>query len=218
MKEKLLRIVLIIGIIFVVNKIYQLFIINKMYEQVKKFIGQENRYYSIEMCINRNITHKEKIYVKSDIVKYIKQRAGEDEYYEWKDFYTGNKYGVDVLKKSYFTDDIAIENKEFFSNLPQLIRKYLGNGKVDILQMIKIRYIIPIKYNDVWCLKIVTENEIVIIDATTFLPKYSSLNTINSSTSDGHKIENSYEFKIGEVTEEDIKMPDLTGYIHIVKK
>ena len=94
----------------------------------------------------------------------------------------------------------------------------MSNPKeIDISKIFEIRYIIPIKYNEQLCYKISTKTEIVIINAKTYLPLYSIAKSVNSDFDINDKMGNFYEFKIGEVKEEDMVMPDITGFEEIKK-
>ena len=92
-----------------------------------------------------------------------------------------------------------------------------NTNKFNIFKVFEIYYIIPIKYNNQFCYKISTKNEIVIIDGKTYLPLYSKVKTLNSDDGIENETENFYEFKIGEVKDEDMVMPDIRGFEELRK-
>lgn len=101
--------------------------------------------------------------------------------------------------------------------MPNLISILDKEEGVKISKIFEIRSIIPIKYNEQFCYKISTKTEVIIIDAKTYLPVYSNVKTVNSDLQIDNKTGNFYEFKIGEVKEEDMVMPDITGFEEIKK-
>lgn len=212
MKKKFLKVVLVILILFILIKSYHLIIIKNSYNAIKKFRNEENRYYTVSTIISKSIVRKEEIFVDRNIIKYVKKNDTSGTYCEWKNLQTDEKYAYNMTSKSLYNDKALIERTDFLTNLPNLITSIYKNGKFNIVQALKVQYIIPTKYDNKSCYKISTKTEIVIIEKDTYLPVYSTMKTVNSEAGNGNKTENTYEFKVGTVTEEDIELPDFSDY------
>ena len=217
MKKIVTRIILVIGILFMLIKIYHFVVMNKVYNAVESFKSERNNYYSVVTTSpNGDITLVE-IFRKENIVKYKIHKDDIFTYYKWKDFNDNLEYSIDVSNKTFKEEELLFE-EEIFATLPNLIVSTYRNNKLNISQFLKIKYIIPIKYNNQKCYKIKNSTQTLIVDRSTYLPVYYAKKQINSSKGSEDLIENTYEFKVGEVKDEDILLPNLTGYTNISEK
>ena len=211
MKKKILIIIFVIIVLFIVIKIREVLILNKVYKSIENFAVEENRYYSSYTIVNENVYSEKRIYVKQNVEKYVLKNTNSGEYCEWKNFETGE---VNVYN---MTDKIKYENtevnklEEFLMVLPNLISFMHINNGLTLFQLLKVYYIIPITYENKPCYKISTTSEFIIIEKDTYLPVYSSVKIINS-TENYNKTENTYGFEINTVTDENIALPNFEEY------
>lgn len=213
MKNKKVLIILIIAvIIFVIGKIYCLAIINNMFSAIQKFWKKENRYYSVSQTIDESTIRKEEIFIKQPIVKYIKQNEVNGCVYEWKNLETNEQYLYNSNNEILENKELSIQDETFIKNLPNFISVLCENNKLNFDSVLRVNYIIPIKYNNKPCYKVVTKAETIIIDKSTYLPIYSAMKMHNSDGKISHEIEKMYEFEVGNITEDDVLLPDLTHY------
>ena len=219
MKKLFLKIFVIIFAIFLIHKIYHYVIMNKLYNGIENFKKEENSSYSTILLKDGKEKCSEKVFVKNNIVKYIKNKGEYSSYCEIKDFNknTSIAFNIKNNQMSMYDGELFIAKDNFMTNFPNLILYAYSNGKINLKGILDIYYIVPTKYNDKKCYKIVTSSEIVIIDRETYLPVYSCLNAINSDNQEECKNENIYEFTVGNVTDEDIAIPDLTDYFQVFR-
>ena len=206
---KSLIIAFVILLIFVLSKVYHFMIINHVLEAIQEFKNEENRAYLVDIRMNENIVLQEETLVKQEIVKYTNRKDGLDLNYRWEDFKTNENYFINVNSKSIYADDEVIQSKNILPNLPNFIA-HTSNEETKLSKILKIYYVIPTKYENKKCYKIVSRNEVIIIDKETYLPVYASLVTFDNNS---NKIEKTYEFKVGEVTDENVALPDFGDYI-----
>lgn len=210
MKKLFLKIILIILGLFILSKTYHFVMMNKVYDAIEEFRNEENRYYSVTVLVSEEISRKEEIFVKQKIVKYTKWKENTGLYCEWKNCNSNESYSFNVDSKNLYEYNSPIENEKFLDNIPNFILSIYKNNKFNINKIFDVRYIIPTKYDGKSCYKISTKTEEIIIDKDTYLPLYSSIKTINLN--ENNKTENIYEFKVGEVTDEDVALPDFSDY------
>lgn len=204
-------IILVILSLFMLRKLYHFVIVNKLYEAIEDFREKDNRVYLVTTTMDEEVVMEEKILLKQETVKYTNSKNNRDLNYIWKNFQNNEEYFIDVENKIY-TDDIIFKNKNVLPNLPNFIGYAFKKSKLNIPKIFEIRHILLTKHNDKVCYKIITKNEIIIVDKDTYLPIYSLLQEIDANDNKKIKIENTYEFKVGEVTDEDVALPDLSEY------
>lgn len=211
-KKKFLVILIIAVIIFVIAKIYYLTIIDDVYNAIDEFRRENNRYYSISQMISEGTVRKEEMFVKQEIIKYVKENEIAGVLCEWKNLETNEQYLFNSNNEILDSKELSIWNEGFIKNLPNFISALGKDDKFNIASVMRVRYIIPTKYNNKPCYKVVTKAETIIIDKDTYLPVYSVIRTHNSGEKEKIKIEKTYEFEVGNVTDEDVLLPDLTNY------
>ncbi len=101
--------------------------------------------------------------------------------------------------------------------MPDLILLVYQDNQFNIKEFLKVKYILPVDYHNQKCYKIATNTQTLIISRDTYLPIYYSIDMMNSEKNEKVLTEITYEFKVGEVTDEDIALPDLTGYTKIIE-
>lgn len=210
-----LVIVLVILLLLVLSRVYYLVVINHVFEAIQKFKDEENREYCVEMKVNENTILKEQILLKQEIMKYINRKNSLDINCVWKNFKSKEKYSFGVKQKTVYINDLIMESKDILFNLPSLMGYTAENGKFDISKIFEVLYILPIKYQDKLCYKIITKNEVIIVEKDTYLPIYSSIKRMKSNEESKSVIERRYEFKVGEVTDEDVELPNLSEYTFV---
>ncbi len=210
MKKLIRKVLIIMGIIlllFVLIKLYHFVIVKNMFDAIDEFRNEENRAYFVNTVIDGDAVLEEKVLLKEDIIKYINRISGSEVRCKYRNFENNQEYSFCSEKKEVYMNDLTIQNRDVLYSLPAFME--LKDIKLK-LKLSQINYIIPIKYNDKFCYKIVTRKEEVIIESSTYLPIYSSVKRVRLD--DKTKIEKTYEFKIGEVTDEDVALPDLSEY------
>lgn len=216
MKNKIVfrvfTVVLVILILFVLSKVYHFVIMNHLFEAIVKFRSEENRAYLVDVRMSEDIVLQEETLLKQEIVKYVNKKDGRDLNYRWKNFDTNENYFININSKSVYANDEIIQSKNILPNLPNLIGYISEEDGVNLLKVFEICYIIPTKYENKNCYKIVTKNEVIVIDKKTYLPVYSALKILDYNEENNNQVEKTYEFKVGEVTDEDVMLPDLTNY------
>lgn len=205
---KRIFVLILVGIIIL--KVYCLTIVKKVYYEIDKFIKIENRYYAVIITKNGKNLIKHKILSKDNKIKYLQFGKNFEEilYFEFKDFNLDEKYFWTINEKETKVlneKEQYIIDKKFIVSIPELILKIYENNKLNLKEFLNIYYVIPVKYEDKKCYKIVTKYETIIIDKETFLPKYSCKNWVNSEDDNSCKMEYFYEFEINTVTEEDMQ-------------
>lgn len=211
MKKLVVKIILVILIITLGSKAYYFMVMNHICRAIERFENEENRYYSVVLKSKRS-TGKQEIWLKDNVLKLEESKDGEKTYCQWEDFSNGKKYNIDLERKDFTENVLTKTNKNYLVNLPRLILNIYKDNQFKMKYFLKIKYIIPIKYNNQKCYKIVTNQETIIVDRTTGLPIHSVVKFTNSNQDSKYETEISYEFKVNEVTDEEIELPDLTGY------
>lgn len=213
LKNKLVKRILMIGLVilllFILSKVYQFVMMSKLFNAIENFRKEENRSYSVKTMLDEDVVFEETTLLKKDIMKYVSKENGLDLNYRWRNFQNNEKYSFNIKNKEVYKNDMMLENKRLLYNLPSLIDYTF---RENVSKIFDIRHIILTKYNNKICYKIATKNEIIIIDKDTYLPVYSSVRKITSEDQKRTKIENTYEFKVGEVTDEEVALPDLSEY------
>lgn len=206
---KILGIILgVVAILFLISKIYCFVVFTKVYEAVENFRLEENRYYAVEVIQKENLTHKEEIFLKQNIFKFLELEDDFHLYCEWKDIYTNEQYVMNIDEKKAFQEGLPECKERSLPNIPDVLLLKQNNIQSKIAKTFEIRYILLAKYEDKKCYKIVTDTEIIMIDRKTYLPVYLSTKLNNKKD----KIEMKYQFEVGNVTDEDVALPNLTDY------
>ena len=215
MKKTVIKICLIITIVltlFIMIKIYHFCIINKMYNAIKDFRENKNRYYSVEINLAGEVNRKEEIIYKDNKLKYIILNSSHYLYYEWKNLETNEQYIFNLENKELYNCDMFIISENILFNLPDMLLNIIKKDKITLKTVLDLDIIFTTKYNDKNCYKIRTKTEEIIIDKFTFLPIYSKKKIINSDSENKNKMEYTYKFRINDVTDEEIALPDLSDY------
>lgn len=212
----LVIIVLIIIVAFIHIRLYYFTVIKNVYDTIEKFRNEENRYYSVAIK-DSNIV-KEEVITKNNIIKWSEKKNGIDVYCEWKDFNSEKEYFILFKNKTFNESDLIIVKRQLLRNLPNVVLDIFQDDNFNLKEFLRIKYILSIDYNNQKCYKIVTSTETLIVNKETYLPIYYSLDLINSDKTTKTTTETTYEFKVGEVTDEDVALPDLTGYTKINKE
>lgn len=197
--------------LFVLMKLYHFVIVKNMFDAIDEFRNEENRVYFVNTVMSENVVSRREILLKQDVMKYINRKSDLEVKYEWKNFENDKEYFFDMNNRKVYTNDKIFLNKDFLINMPN----YIGYGyevENKLFKVFDINHILPTKYNNELCYKIITKNEIIIIDRNTYLPIYSSTKMADSADKSKTKLEKTYEFKVGEVTDEDVALPDLSEY------
>ena len=218
MKKIVIKIILVIAILFLLSRVYYFVIISRAYDAILNFKNETNRYYSVTMINNGQNTIKEEIFIKDNIVKCNEKNDEAILHQEWKDFNNKQEYIIDFRNKTFKEKTLARNEQSFLKNLPRAILDSYQDDTFNLKQFLKIKYIIPVKYENQKCYKIVTNVGTVIINKHTYLPIYSTIKVTNSTEDTSTLTENRYEFKIDEVTNEDVALPDLTEFEDIIQK
>lgn len=217
MRKVMLRAVLMIFILVILIKIYHFIIMNQFHNAVENFKNEENRYYSVVCKKDSNLIKETRMFAKEDIIKYIEIKNEVEVYCEWRDLKENEEYSIHFDSKKALREDLLNEKRNLLINMPDLIWNMYQNNKLNVKELFKLQYIIPITYNNKKCYKIKTKTEAIIIEQSTYLPIYSNRVTINSEGESQNKIEYMYEFKVNSVTDEEIALPDLSSYELISK-
>lgn len=207
-------IVLIIMAVFIGKRIYYFTVIRNVYEAIENFRNEDNRYYAVTIT-NNNMTKVEEILVKDNRVKWNEKKDNMRVYCEWKDFNDNEEYSIIFKNKTFSVNNLLMVEPKFLKNLPNAVLDIFRGNQFNIKEFQKIERVLPVDYNNQKCYKIITDKETLIVDQETYLPIYYSVETINSEENIKLLTETTYEFKVGEVTDEDIALPDLTGYTQI---
>lgn len=213
LKNKLVKRILMIGLVilllFILSKVYQFVMMSKLFNAIENFRKEENRSYSVKTMMDEDVVFEVETFLKQDRMKSINRINNSELNCQWIDFQNLRVYSFSMENKKVYKNDIMLENRDILSNLPDFIE---NTSERKISKIFKIRYITLIKYNNKICYKIVTKNEIIIIDKDTYLPVYSSIQKVSSNDNYKVKTEYTYEFKVGEVTDEEVALPDLSEY------
>lgn len=210
-----IMVVLLVLILFILSKAYQMTIINHVFEAIEEFKNEGNREYWVETIINGEVVLEEEIFLKQEMMKCVKRKNNSIISYKCKNLDQKEEYFVNIKNKKIYRHDIMIKNENTLYNLPNFIEYSFDNDKFKLSKIFDIHYIIPTKYKDKPCYKIVTKNEVTIVKKETYLPVYSSAKRMKSNEESKSKIERTYEFKVGEVTDEDVALPDLSEYTFV---
>ena len=206
-------IVLIAIAIFIGRRIYYFTVIKNVYEAIENFRNEDNSYYAV--TIKDSSIIKEEIVTKNNIVKWNEQKDGNGVYCQWKNFDNNQRYAIFLGDKTFKENDTLIFENNILNNLPQMIFFIYSKEYFNIKEFLKIKKISSSQYNNQDCYEIVTDTKSLIVSKENYLPIYYSVETINSEKNVKFLTETTYEFKVGEVTDEDIALPDLTGYTQI---
>lgn len=209
-------VVLLVVAIFVGMKIYHFIVIRNVYEAIENFRSESNRYY-LATIKDRSLI-KEEIIMKNDVVKWSEQKDGITKYCQWKNFTTNQKYSILLEDKTFKKNEKLIMENSILKNLPQMIFLIYSENGINIKELFKIKYILKSCYNGRDCYKIVANTKVLILDKDTYLPIHYSVESRKSDDNDKIITEITYQFKVGEVTDEDIALPDLTGYTEIMEE
>lgn len=212
LKKLLIKIVVIIFVIFLVVKLQHLFVIHQMYVAIEDFKKQENQEYGVTLKMMEDITYEQKTFVKENIVKHIYGNDEIEQYCEWKNLENGETYVLDLNSKNRYENPSYLENDNFLMNLPNIVLSTYRGNKLNLAEILKMRFVLLTKYQGRICYKIITKQEVIIMDLKTHLPLYCSMVVLDSNQDKIGKIEKFYEFKVGEVTEEDVALLDLSEY------
>lgn len=204
-------IVLIAIAIFIGRRIYYFTVIKNVYEAIENFRNEDNSYYAVTIT-NNNMTKVEEILVKDNKVKWNEKKDNVDVYCEWKDFNSDEEYSIIFKNKTFDRENKLIIQSDDLTSLPKTIYR---NKQIDLKKFLEVKKISSIDYNNQKCYKIITSAETVIVNKKNNLPIYYSVETRSSDEETEILTETTYEFKVGEVTDEDIALPDLTGYTQI---
>lgn len=219
MKKIVKIVILVIVILFLISRVYYFVVINKIYGAIRDFQDEKNRYYSVNLIedSNKNSIKKE-ILVKDEIVKNNLQRNGIKCTCDFKDFKSNKEYSIDLQNRSFTESELSELQEDLLINLPDVILDIYQDDKFAITEFLKVKYVIPTEYKDEKCYKIVKNKQVLIISKDTYLPIYSYLKFMSSSDKSAEVTQYAYEFKVGEVTQEEIELPDLTGYTKMNEK
>lgn len=212
MKKILIKIgFIVLGILLILglNQMHNFLIINKVHHALETFQNEENRYCSV-LVMKENTNRKEELFIKNEIVKYCEEKESFN-YLQWRNYSTKQQYDIDVQNKTYNKIDLLGDVPVYLLKTPSAIVKIYQNGKFNLSGLFDVRYVIPVKYNEKSCYKIVTKNEVIIIDKNTYLPIYSSIKFMDKNETK-NQIEYNYAYEVGKVKDEDVELPDLTGY------
>lgn len=210
MKKFLIKVsivsIFVILLIFVSLKIYHYVIIHNVYHAIENFKNEKNRYYSVMRIQNGKTLFNEQIFCNNNQIKYLVLNANLNKwYFEIKSF----KSNEQNIKNNEKLNEVEsrIENINILTNMPNFISLIYQNNKFNFKQFFQIYYIIPTKYEDKKCYKIVTKTEVILVDKNTYLPVYACRNLKNSDKASNANKEFIYEFKINTVTDEDMEEP-----------
>ncbi len=208
-RKKILVFVLIILVGNLISKTYCFVIVNRFYHEINNFRETENRYYTVTIFEEKANFVKHEIFRKNSEIKYLQFDGNLKKIYlEFTNFDKNEKcfWMVDEEERKIWNQkEQYIMNRNFMVGIPRLMLKIYQNNKFNLKEFLNIYYVIPIKYENKKCYKIVTKYEMIIIDKETFLPKYSCKNWVNSEDDNACKMEYFYEFEINTVTEEDMQ-------------
>lgn len=211
MKKKILIVVLILLVLFIIVKTREIMILNKIYNNMKQFDNESNRYCSIIKKFNNELEIEKRIYLNGSIEKYVAIDNTVGEYCSIKNFDTNEIYNYNDTQKIIYKDSSKVYSEDYFMGLINIISQVYFGEHLNFSELFKIHYILPTTYDGKTCYKIATSSEVVIIDKDTYLPVYSSIKTENSG-SGSINVEYTYKFEVGTVTDEDVAVPDFSDY------
>lgn len=216
MKKKIVGIIIIVAVVlYLVSRVYCFVVISKVHKAIEQFRAEENRSYVVITENYNGHQSKIEILVKDDIVKCNTKNNNGVSYCEWKSLEIEQEYSINLRNKTFRSEELLDIDRDSLKSLPILIKSIYQDNQFHLKEFLKIAYIIPIEYNNQKCYKIVTETEELIVDGENYLPIYCSVKLANSNENKTSLIENTYEFKVGEVTDEEIALPDLTEFTEI---
>lgn len=208
---KVLIIILVILLLFALSKVYHFVIVKNVFNAITEFQNEENRSYLVSTRIDDDVIFEVKVLLKENVMIHASKSENMD-LNKWKDFQNNEQYSFNMKNKEIYKDDIMILDKNTLSNLPTFIEYTSKEDKISLDKIFQVRHIVLTKYENKFCYKIVTKNQVIVIDPNTYLPFYSSFQRVKFNEKNKVKIENTYEFKVGEVTDEDVALPDLSEY------
>lgn len=212
----IILVVLAICIIVIGSRIYHFVVIKKIYEAIENFKNESNRYYCV---IQQNeTTLQQEVILKDNIARWNQKKENVDKYCQWKNFNNGQEYSIILEDKTFWKSNFFKDSSDNLVNLPNLIYFIYQDNQFNFKEFLKVKYILPVNYDNQKCYKIVTNTQILIVSRDTYLPIYDSLDMMNSEKNEKVLTEFIYKFKVGEVTDEDIALPDLTEYTEIIEK
>lgn len=218
MKKKILNLIIkffiIVFVVASISKVFHYYVLAKSYNNIMTFRKESNRYFCVNV-VEKNKILKWEIFLVNNTRKRALNYDAKYFYNEFSDFDNNINYSFKGNKvyKNLLNEDNKNINDYLINvyNIPNLIIQIKNNNNINFSKLFDVRYIIPTKYNNKFCYKIVGKNEYVIIDKETFLPEYCLTKICNSDGSESI-IEYTYEYEIGTVTDEDVMLPDLTNY------
>lgn len=211
-------VVLLVVAIFIGMKIYHFIVIRNVYEAIENFRSESNRYYLVCTTSYNKITRTEEVLLKDNIAKWNEQVDQIDEYCKWRDSKQNKEYLIYLQSQKFKQNNLLTTQTDFLKNLPSIILGIYQNDRLDLKLLLRIKYILPINYNNQKCYKIITNTQTLIVSKDTYLPIYFSTQFRDAQTKRKNITEITYQFKVGEVTDEDIALPDLTGYTEIMEE
>ena len=211
-------VVLLVVAIFIGMKIYHFIVIRNIYEAIENFRSESNRYYLTTITSYNEMKKTEEILLKDNIAKWNEQIDNIDEYCKWRDSELNKEYLIYLQSQKFKLNNLLTTQIDFLKNLPDIVLEIYQNDKLNIKLLLRIKYILPINYNNQKCYKIITNTQTLIVSKDTYLPIYFSTQFRDSETKHNNITEITYQFKVGEVTDEDIALPDLTGYTEIMEE
>lgn len=214
MKKKILISFVIILLLFIMMKMRETLILNKINSSIEYFKNENNRYYLVSIKRNDDIKSDTEIYLNENLIRIIIDNSVFGKYCEWKNLENGEVNIYNISNKVKFEDEIFIK-EDTLIGLPNFIVNMNKNNEVKLSQLLKVYYIIPITYNDKQCYKISTTSEIIIIEKDTYLPVYSSVKIVKSTDKDNFT-ENTYKFEVNTVTDEDVLISNFEEYEKII--
>lgn len=212
------KFIIIVLIIFIIIKVIQISFIKKIKINIDNFEKLNNSY-----CMQILNTQNDKIEIIRKVKNKIIQEKTKLVYLNKEDIIfidnNNNKEIIIDLKDNIYRIKYNEENvKSKIQNLPKNIEipdeaiRNLKEGNIfAILYYFKILYIVPAKYNNIDCYKIRTTREILYVDKENLYPVYLEYKQ-NNSDKEKEKVTVKYVFEENIVTDEDIKIPDLTNY------
>ena len=210
MKKNILKFVLIVLLIILLIKIYHLAMLNKIYKSIENFKLENNRCYKVEMFINSSLKMVEELYLKESITYFFQSK---DRYAIWRNLETNDCYEVNCNDKEIYKRYSNEELSNMLPHIPHLILMLYENNKLNLGDLLKVYYIVPITYDGNLCYKITTKFETIIINSKTYLPVCAKVKVANLENNDlNYIVEYTYNFEVGNVTDEDVSLPDLTDY------
>lgn len=210
------KFIIIVLIIFIIIKVIQISFIKKIKINIDNFEKLNNSY-----CMQILNTQNDKIEIIRKVKNNIIQEKTKLVYLNKEDIIfidnDNNKEIIIDLKDNTYKikdnkEDVEIQNLPSDIEIPDEAIRNLKEGNIfAILYYFKILYIVPTKYNNIDCYKVRTTREILYVDKENLYPVYLEYKQ-NNSVKEKEKVTVEYVFEENILTDEDIKIPDLTNY------